>query len=257
MRKFCLASLFALFLAINLPAQGEDIRIGFLMSPRFTWITTNVPLVNGAGTNLGINLGTTVEYYFSENYALTMGLGLAFNQGGTLKHDIGGNLLPESDLSDNAYNTGDKPLPDGVEIKYKLQYLEVPISLKLRTREFGYTRFFVEAPILSWSVRTQVRGEIKGDGIDTEKENIKEDVSAFNFSWGLGAGIEYFISTQNSIVAGIGYKRGFYDLTTNKAKTAMHNPDEDPSNPDDDYITSREDSKGVLNGVTIKLGLIF
>ena len=38
------------------------------------------------------------EKYFAENYAFSFGIGFAFNQGGTLKHDVGGNLWPNSQL---------------------------------------------------------------------------------------------------------------------------------------------------------------
>lgn len=257
MNKLSLLTSFFMVLTFSGMAQEGEFRIGFQMSPRFSWLSTNIGTVTSSGTNLGIHIGTMSEFYFSDNYAVTMGLGLTFNQGGTLKHKFGGNFLPESDLSESRFNEGIKPLADGVEIKYKLQYLEIPMSLKLRTREFGYTRFFIEAPMLSWGIRTQARGDINTVGIKTEKENIREDVSIFVFSWGLGGGLEYFFSEKNSLVGGIFYNRGFNDITTNKGTTAMTNPEQDPNNPDDDYITSKEDSKAVQNMISVKIGIFF
>ena len=53
-------------------------------------------------------------------------------------------------------------LPDGVNLKYHIQYLEIPFGLKLRTKEFGYLRYFAEIPIFSLGFKLQARGEYKG-----------------------------------------------------------------------------------------------
>ncbi|MDX1476983.1 MAG: porin family protein [Saprospiraceae bacterium] len=238
-------------------AQGENFRLGMQLSPSFNWTTTDDNLINGAGTNLGITIGALGEFYFSEHFSLAGGLALAFGKGGTLRHDIGGNFLVESELSDDVFNTGDKPLPDGVKIKYTLQYLEFPLGLKYRTKEIGYFRYYAELPIISWGIRMQARGAIDAGELSTEKENIARDVNFLNLAWGAGAGIEYALNENTSLQAGLYFQTAFTDMTRDKGRKAMDNPNQQPGDPDDDYLFSREDSKSQLNSLTLRLAILF
>lgn len=244
----------------QLHGQIEDFRLGVQLSPTFSWMRTNNNLINGNGTNLGIQLGLMGDIAFSEHFSLDIGLALAFNKGGTLRHDIGGNLLPKSELSDHLFNTGTKPLPDDVDIKYNLQFLEIPISMRFRTKEFGYIKYFVEAPVFTWGLRTQARGDIDGVGITKlERENISKDVAGFHFSWGIGAGVEYSISLNNSLIFGLYYNSTLSDITKNDGITQRTLDDRGTPNDfrDDLVNSSTEDSKGSISGLSIRLGILF
>lgn len=226
------------FSQLNLDFDKE-LRLGFQLSPSFSWMSTDDNLINGNGLNLGLKLGMVGEYYFRENYAIVSGINFAFNQGGTLKHQGGGDLWPKSELSDLLLHQ----LPDGVNLKYHIQYLEIPFGIKLRTKEFGYLRYFAEIPIFSLGFKLQARGDVKGTTLDSERENITEDVNLFNLTWGFGGGVQYTLSESTALVGGIIYRQGFTDVTDNSALKA-------------DGMT-REDSKGVISSLTIRLGFLF
>jgi len=229
-----------------LEAQN-DFRFGFRLSPSFSWMSTDNNKINSNGTNLGLKLGVLGEFYFRENYAFIGGLGFSFNHGGTLKHDIGGNFWPESNLSSPDLNTGDNPLQDGVNLKYGIQYVEIPFGLKMRTQEFGYLRYFAEIPVFTLGVRSQSRGDISANGDNNaEKENIKDDVALLNLSWGLGGGVEFGVNESTSIVAGLFFQNGFIDVTNNDA-TQYFGSDEKP----------REDSKATIKAITLRIGVMF
>lgn len=217
----------------------NELRLGFQLSPSFSWMTTDDNLINGNGANVGLKLGMISEYYFRENYAVVTGLNFAFNQGGTLRHEQGGNLWPRSELSNLALDS----LPDGVNLKYHIQYLEIPFGLKMRTKEFGYLRYFAEIPILSLGFKLQARGDVSGTaGLDSERENITEDVNLFNLTWGFGAGVQYALSESTALVGGIFYRQGFSDVT------------------DDAGVRTdgtSEDSKGIVKSITIRFGFLF
>ncbi len=217
----------------------KELRLGFQLSPSFSWMTTDDNLINGNGTNLGLKLGMMSEYYFRENYAIVSGLNFAFNQGGTLRHEQGGNFWPKSELSDLALNE----LPDGVNLKYHIQYLEIPFGLKMRTREFGYLRYFAEIPLFSLGFKLQARGDVEGtSSLDRERENITEDVNLFNLTWGFGGGIQYALSENTALIAGIIYRQGFTDVTDDAALKAD---------------MTRENSKATINSITIRFGFLF
>ena len=250
MKKIAVAIFFFIFLNTSIFAQ-QSFRFGLQVSPTITWMTSSSKGINGNGTNVGLKLGVLGEKYFAENYALVFGINFAFNQGGTLKHDVGGNLWPNSNLSSDVYQKG-PAMPDGVNLKYSLQYVEIPFGFRLRTQEFGYLRYFAEIPLFTIGFLTQAQGAIKGTDMDTEKEDISNDVDTFAFSWGLGGGIEYSIGTQTSLVAGIFYQSYITDVTKNDGlKYTERDQDGLPT------ATQTENSKSLIKGITFRLGVMF
>lgn len=241
----------------DVSAQNSNLRLGFQISPTITKMKTDDSTIDSKGGNLGIRIGALGEYYLSENIALTSGLNLSFHQGGKLIHTIGGNFFPNSTLSNDVLNTGDKPLPEGVKLTYSLQTLDIPFSLKLRTKEIGYFRPYIELPMLRFSFTTQARGDIEGAGVSSEKENIRKDVAFANLSIGAGIGTEYAISESMSFVFGIYLNSTQIDVTSNEAYKAFANPNDTPGNPDDDFIRQDEDSKGKISGWTVRMGILF
>lgn len=240
-----------------LQAQEGTFRIGFQLNSGFAWMTTSDRAINNVGTNLTTGLNGIGEYGISDHLAITTGLGLTFNRGGTIRHEVGGNFFPESRLSDDSYNTGQKPLPDGTKLKYNLQYLDLPVSLKWRSAESDPIRYYIQAPIITWGFTVQRRGEIMAGEIDTKKEDIAKDVSPFNLSLGLGGGVEYPIGSTTSLVGGIYFHRGLIDITTDKATRATPNPNDNPFDPNDDYILHNEDSRAFLNAIVVRVGILF
>ena len=240
MKKITLVLTVVLF-SFQAALQAQDFRFGFQVSPSFSWITTDDNRIEGNGSNLGLRLGMLGERYFAENYAIMFGLGFAFNQGGTIRHELGGQYWTNSDLS----ATELRFVTNGTDLKYKLQYLELPFALKMRTNTFGYMRGFFEIPRFVFGFNTKALGDIDqmGSDLDSEDEKINEDVNFFNLSWGLGGGLEYEVSENTSLVAGIFYNHGFLDIT--KDKGAEKNDG------------TSENSKGTIRGITIRLGVLF
>ena len=219
------------------------------MSPSFSWMNTDVNHITNSGTNLGLKLGMLGEYYFRDNYAFVSGVGFHFNAGGTLLYENEGFYwrdtdLPSSILNDSlAFNAGTK-------FKYGVQYLEIPLGLKMRTREFGYIRYFFQ-PDITLGFETQARGSIEGIGVNDEGEkyNIRKEVNGISLSWGLGGGIEYTISEGTSLIAGIAYQKGFADVTDDSRGQFFDS--------NDGNVLKAEKSKGVVNSITVRVGIMF
>ena len=238
-----IVAIVAFFVTFQTFVQAQnDIRFGFQVSPVFSWMASSDNRINPSGTNLGLKLGMMGEFYFRENYAFTGGLGFGFNHGGTLQYDFGGSYWTRSDLG-TALDT----LPAGVNLKYSIQYVEIPVGLKLKTREFGYIRYFIH-PAITIGLKSQAKGKIQGVGVgdDADKINIRKEVNGLNLSWGIGAGIEYTLSESTSLVGGLAFQTGFTDATDDNGIVF-----------DDKRGNRKEDSKGKVNGITIMLGVMF
>lgn len=223
-----------------------DFRFGFQVSPSLSWMQTDVSYINPNGPNLGLKLGALGEYYFRENYAITGGVGFAFNTGGTLKYDFPGNYWAQTDKG-----VGVDTLAAGVNLKYNLQYVEIPIGLKMRTREFGYMRYFAEIPVFTFGFRSQARGSISKNTTnfgpaEIEKLQIKEEVKSLALSWGLGAGIEYSVSTSTSLVGGVYFQKLFTDINSDSGTVYSNNRGD-----------LNENSKATNDIITFRLGVIF
>ena len=225
-------------------AQNE-IRFGFQFSPTLSWMKTDAKRIgNNGGLILGAKLGAVGEYYFRENYSIASGIGFAFNHSGRLKYQDKGSYWVNSDLSISGLDT----LAAGVNLKYNLQYVEVPIALKLRSGYFGTFRVFTELPIIYLGFKTQAKGSIDGNspGPDTDKENISPDIRFFNLSWGLGGGFEYELGSKTSLVGGLYYQQGFTDVTKDDGFTITEGG-----------IEKDEKSKATIGAFIIRMGVMF
>lgn len=243
MKKFIILTLLLAFMYVGVKAQVNNLRIGPQVTPTFSWMKTNDNFINGNGMNLGTKIGLSAEYHFSSQYAIVSGLNWAFNTGGKLQHDVGGNLLPRSNRDmDNPLDL--QTLPDGVNIRYHLQYLEIPIALKMRTKEFGYLRYYFQIPEFYINFLTKARGDIMetSSSLNYTKQRIGRDVIGLNMFLGLGAGIEYSVTDETSIIGGLHYQQSFIDVTKNRGEK---------------NTGVKEDSKGSIGMIMLKIGVLF
>lgn len=246
MMKKIVVSLTLIFGILAITNAQEAVRFGFQLSPALGWMSTDKNTVNSNGVNLGLKLGLMGEFYFQENYAVTTGLGFAFNAGGTVLHEMEGEYW-RSAGDDIPQECRDFFMENGPNLKYSVQYVEIPLGLKLRTREFGYVRYYVE-PNIGLSFRTQATGDVRNAGEECNDLNIREEVALLNLSWGIGAGVEYSVSESTSIVGGIGTQFGFVDVTSGENTVYR-----------DGSVSSgfTQDPRSVLRAIILRLGVMF
>ena len=260
MQRILLLLMFMSTLSICVAQDAGDYRFGLQLSPVNSWMSTNDNQIGREGSNTGIRFGVIGEKYFQPNYALVGAFSIVTNQGGNLRYINGGNYLPKSDLSNPAWNSGDKPLPDGVEITYQMSFVEFMAGLKLRTNEIGEgLRVYAEFPFLALSIATGTKGDIVGSGINTEDERIGPDVANLSISWGGGAGIEFNLGESLILAPGLFYQQSLTDITRDKGRMALELIDNmgTPDPTDDTYQTRDEDSRGRLGSLTLRIAIMF
>ncbi|MDF1571030.1 MAG: porin family protein [Bacteroidales bacterium] len=184
----------------NMNAQGLEISVH--ADPQLSWITSDESGVNGDGAILGLNTGLEFDIFFMPHYAFTFGVDLN-NQGGKIVY---------SDSINFQQTNGTLEIPAGSSLKHNLQYLGVPLGLKLKTAELGYTTFYVHgglAPLFN------VRATTSSDPLLLVRENIKPEVHVFSMNYFIAAGIEYRLAGNTAIIFGFRWSAGFNDVTDN------------------------------------------
>lgn len=234
--KFWLLAIIT-FLPFTVFSQNtKNLRFGAQFSPTICWLSSDHAKVLGGGADLGMKIGAVGEFGFAENYFITVGIGFGIAQTGKLQFAEGGDILPKSLLSNEVAETIRHNFPTDTKVDYRLNYFEIPIGLKLRTREYGYTRYYAEIPIITLSAVTSAKGNIDAANLDVNKENIRKDVKALNAQWGLGGGMEYYFSESNALTFGLYYHQGFFDITSKR-----------PAN----------DGKEINHTIALKVGILF
>lgn len=157
-------------------------------------------------TKLAIKLAPVIISNRVKNDSLT-----ADSNGSVAKFSVG--LVVDAPLSDTYYlSTGLIYMPkragfviDTVAEEYRLQYLQIPLTVKLFTNEIApdFKAFF------------QLGGGAEIKVFDERLKasyNIVKSFRPIDFSAILGAGAEYKLGINTTIFAGASYQRGLVDI---------------------------------------------
>lgn len=219
MKKLLLALGF-LFLSNAAFAQWE---IGIKLSPSIA--TNRVTSPSGlnfeplnAKTHFGG--GVIADYFFGENYAFSTGIIYNAKGAGVSYRDI---------TADPAVNRSDE---------FAIQYLEIPITLKLLTNDIATdTRLYFQA---GGSLDPRISAKINGDKLDANDEKYTKHFNLMDISALFGVGAEMQMGESTKIFGGFSYHRGLIDI--------------------DDFYEEKFDNKNIeikSNYVSLDLGLKF
>ena len=213
--------LFILILAlISIRSFSQNTRFTVFVDPKFSWMSSDLKAIEKDGSKLGVNIGLNVDNFFAQNYAFMTGISI---------NNTGGRLIfsNEKNLKTNGPDT---ILPSGSAVNYKLQYINIPLGLKLKTNEIGYLTFFTHLGI-NGGINIKATAEV--DNFELDNENISDEIKLFNLGYFIGAGVEYSIGGNSAVVLGLTYTNGFIG------------------------ITDDSDSKVTLSNFAIRIGILF
>ena len=201
MKKYLI--ILTLLISVGQSLYSQNTKFTVFVDPKFSWMTPDLKNVDSDGSKLGVNIGLNVDKFFAPNYAFMTGISID-NTGGLLKYDL-------VDGKPIKTNGGIDTVPSGSTLEYKLQYINVPFGLKLKTNEIGYFTFFTHLGINA-GVNIKATGEVEGH--ELENDNISDEIKLFNLGYYIGLGTEYSIGGNTAIVLGLTYTNGFVDITT-------------------------------------------
>lgn len=224
----------------------EEKVLDFHITPLFSRLNSSGDHISPQGINVGMKIGTTVNFKFTDWVGFVAGLDFTLWTGGRLLYSKGGNFLPKSNLSDSKYQEGDKPFPDNTSIRYTLNYLDIPFGLQFNLPDINDVVIFARIPTITLGIRNRARGTVEAGNLLLEQEKIGKDVGFFNFWWGMGLGAEFDYKGKD-VSAMLFLNSGLGDVTKDNGKQVIE--------MDNMRKVIKEDSKAALNQFGIQIAL--
>jgi hypothetical protein len=153
-------------------------------------------------------VGTTGNYAFASGLFLTT---------------LGGGYT--TDLS-FVENVNSDVLIKAMETDLNMRYIDLPLTIKMKTNEIGYARYFGQIGVMtSFNIRSKADFEVPviagslSDGTPIvsgftlqEDEDFQGDTNLFRAALVVGGGMEYNFSGNTALLVGITYNNGFTNI---------------------------------------------
>ncbi|MBN1132796.1 MAG: outer membrane beta-barrel protein [Bacteroidales bacterium] len=199
MRKLIFGLLLgSMFFNVN----GQKISFSVYADPQFSWFSSDEEKIEPNGSVLHINTGIEFNYFFHDNYALMAAIGI---------NNTGGNLLYSDTTIFIAKEESLEALP-GTNLKHRLQYLNLPLGLTLKTEELGYLTFSFQGGFMPM---ININAHATSDDRLFERESIRENINLFNLNYFVGISAIYRLGGRTAVIGGLRWSSGFTDVTGN------------------------------------------
>ncbi|HIA35208.1 MAG TPA: PorT family protein [Flavobacteriales bacterium] len=215
-------------------AQDKKFGFGIHATPALTWMQPDdEKVITRDGTKTGLGYGLMFDLRFGENYSLSTGLNL-ISSSARLKYldpDTMGILFTHDDKTDTL---------SAFTATYKLNYIEVPIHLLLKTNEIGYMKYFGQFGfLLQGMTKAKADATVK----DISNEDVSKEIKFANVALSIGAGFEYSLGGNTALIVALIYNNGFLNILEK---------DKDPG-----PIEGAPEYMATSKSIALKLGIMF
>jgi hypothetical protein len=177
-------------------------RAGMYGTTGITWMKPDMKEWSNDGVRFGYGYGFMAEFALAPNIVIASGFDVMYGSG---KMKLSDTLFSYDNMTDKLSN---------INSIYKIQYLQIPITLKMRTNEINYFRYYMRVGgSLGLRIGTKYTEEISAQDnsfifrtYDNEKANNR--ISLFRATFDIGAGIEYSLGGTTALLAEIYFNNG-------------------------------------------------
>lgn len=202
----------SLFFSVNLFAQNNvfspyGFRLGLTAHPNFGFIKAE----NGKsdGVALGFSYGLMGDFNFAENYSFATGLTVTSINGKSI--EINPAPYASSSSGVTAYN-----------LKYKMQYIEIPLTIKLKTSDLNGVRWYGQFG-LSNGIRISARQDAESGGVGVANNiNSADWTRLYRAGMVIGGGGEFDMNGKTSLLLGLTYNNGFTNISSTGSNIRNH-----------------------------------
>ena len=203
MKRIVLGLILFSFLIINNSfSQQKPVLFGFKVAPNIGWMKSNTKGYENPGSEIGFSWGFIADFHLMENYDIVSGLNV-LNLNSALQY---------SELY-NVFGFGE--LEGELTRKYVLEYLEVPLILKMKTNEFGKKFFYGKVGMSTgFLISAKVKDSFQAEesGLSKDEHNYYDQLKFARYSVILGVGAEFNIGGSTTITTGFTFSNGINDV---------------------------------------------
>lgn len=222
MKKIVLLSAILLSVVFS---HAQGVRMGLNASPQLSWFKSDAAEVTNGGAGFGFRFGLQTDFFFAERYSFSTGVYI-------------NNTIATIDYNEPITfkaNQEDYVMGSGASIKYKIQYIDLPLSFRMESNQIGYFVYYGQFGITN-HFRVGASADISSASInDVSGVGCKDEVGFYNMGYSVGAGANYYFSKNTALTFGLIFTNGFIDVTTNESVS------------DNAYLRT----------VTLKIGVLF
>ncbi len=182
------------------PVRAQRTTFGIHVDPMVSWFSTGQKADND-GIRLGIRGGLDIDRFFAYRYAFHTGIFI---------QQSGGRLL-FADTIPVRTSLGTDTLPAGIPLVQGIQQIGIPLGLKFKTDEIGYTTFYFTFGMVP---RFRIKAEAKGEPESLVNADIREEIPWLNLGYQVGGGAEYNLGGNTALIIGLVFHGGITPLTT-------------------------------------------
>jgi len=200
MIRIC-TSLFLIFFTIA--AHSQNFRLGFQASPHVSWISSSNTRIDNGPLKMGIKYGLEADIFLAgfPRYSLNTGLYVA-NHSFVAKYNL-----------DEPFFINQTTFDKKVDIKYKLNYIEIPLNIKLKSDQFYRTTFYGQFGLTN---QINLSATAESSDVQLTGDNVNKHIYIYNLAMLMGGGAEYDVGGNTSINIGIQYSNGLIDFNNLK-----------------------------------------
>ena len=184
--------------------EERSFRLGLHFSPTISWLSVNTGGYSNEGTRVGFAYGLSTEFYMAKNYLFSTGVSL---------NSVGGKIKYEG-----VYDLNGVLAPSTITQSIKINYIDIPVTLKLKTNQIGYISYYGNFG-LNLGLRYQSKSNFEYNDFANVTEsdvNTSSNIKFMNINLVVGGGVEYNLSGNTNLMLGITYNNGFVNVLDEK-----------------------------------------
>jgi hypothetical protein len=197
----CILIIFIFLISPGILSAQQRISFGVHADPVISWFSSDIKETTNEGARPGINFGLNFNKYFTPNYSFSSGISII----------NGGGSLTSSETTIMEFTNFTSTVAPGEPVIYKIQYLAIPLGLKLQTNQIGYLTYFTD---LGLDPKVVIGGKCDIPSLGIKGENALNELNSFNLSYHITAGVEYSLGGTTALVFGLNFDNNFLDITT-------------------------------------------
>ncbi|MGB0404398.1 MAG: porin family protein [Salibacteraceae bacterium] len=253
LKNFFIGVILLLSTLFSTAQEEHRFKFGLHVGPSVTWLSFKTDDIQRNGTAVKMNFGLFTDFALkgSNRYFFSTGINMITN---------GGEFSYVGVENDNGllYQSSN-------EVDLTTQYIEIPIALKMRSHEIGYSIF---AGYFGFGTGFRINAfqDIKSDYtdgsgknkiIEEKKINVESDINPVRFALVAGLEWERKITKETYFTVGMNLNYGLSNIYQTKAYELDANDNIDWSKVDANGNSVGNKLKGTNRGVSLHVGVYF